>query len=462
MTRRTRGSPYAPQDAADTEAMLAAVGADSEEDLFDIPESVRFDGEFGIEARSERTVRRQTERTLGRNDDLTEFMGRGHYDHYVPALVDDLASRQEFLTSYTQYQPEVAQGFLQALFEYQSMLVELTGLDVANCSMYDAASALGEAATLSQRVRSVSGDRVLVPDQLREGKRAVLEQYADGPDLSVETYPTEDGNVDVDGLADALDDEAAMVYAENPTVSGAIEESLGAVGDLADGHDALFVLGSDPVALALLERPADVGADVVVGEASSLGIGTAYGMGMGIFATREEYLRQVPGRLVGVSEERVPRSGTDGSSGERGDPRDATGRRAFTLTLQTREQHIRKERATSNICTNQALLALRAAIHAATLGPDGLVDLAEDCVRLAEDLAARLDDVSGIAAPVHDRYHFREFQARTDQPASAVASDLEAEGFAVHVVGDHRVQVCVTDANEPAIDRFVEAVEEVA
>ncbi|MFC7140117.1 aminomethyl-transferring glycine dehydrogenase subunit GcvPA [Halosimplex aquaticum] len=443
MTRQTRGSPYAPHDAADTEAMLSAVGADSEEDLFDIPEPVRFDGDFGIEARDERTVRRQTERALGRNDDLTEFMGRGHYDHYVPALVDDLASRQEFLTSYTQYQPEVAQGFLQALFEYQSMLVELTGLDVANCSMYDAASALGEAATLSQRVRSVSGDRVLVPDQLREGKRAVLEQYADGPDLSVETYPTEAGNVDVDGLTDALDGDAAMVYAENPTVTGAIEESLGAVGDLAADHDALFVLGSDPVALALLERPADVGADVVVGEASSLGLGTAYGMGMGIFATREEHLRQVPGRLVGVSE-------------------DATDRRAFTLTLQTREQHIRKERATSNICTNQALLALRAAIHAATLGPDGLVDLAEDCVRLAEDLAARLDDVSGIAAPVHDRYHFREFQARTDQPASAVASDLEAEGFAVHVVGDHRIQVCVTDANEPAIDRFVDAVEEVA
>ncbi|WP_459194620.1 aminomethyl-transferring glycine dehydrogenase subunit GcvPA [Halosimplex sp. J119] len=443
MTRQTRGSPYAPHDAADTEAMLAAVGADSEEDLFDIPEPVRFDGEFGIEAREERTVRRQVQRTLGRNDDLTEFMGRGHYDHYVPALVDDLASRQEFLTSYTQYQPEVAQGFLQALFEYQSMLVELTGLDVANCSMYDAASALGEAATLSQRVRSVSGDRVLVPDQLREGKRAVLEQYAAGPDLSVESYPTEAGNVDVDGLADALDGDAAMVYAENPTVSGAIEESLGAVGDLADEHDALFVVGSDPVALALLERPADVGADVVVGEASSLGLGTAYGTGMGIFATREEHLRQVPGRLVGVSE-------------------DATDRRAFTLTLQTREQHIRKERATSNICTNQALLALRAAIHAATLGPDGLVDLAEDCVRLAEDLANRLDDVSGVKAPVHDRYHFREFQARTDQPAEAVASDLEAEGFAVHVVGDHRIQVCVTDANEPAIDRFVEAVEEVA
>ncbi|WP_436931338.1 aminomethyl-transferring glycine dehydrogenase subunit GcvPA [Halosimplex halobium] len=443
MTRETRGSPYAPGDAADTEAMLDAVGVDDVEELFDIPEPVRFDGEFGIEARGERDAVRLVERTLGRNDDLTEFMGRGHYDHYVPALVDDLASRQEFLTSYTQYQPEIAQGFLQALFEYQSMLVELTGLDVANCSMYDAATALGEAATLSQRVRSVSGDRILVPDQLREGKREVLEAYADGPDLSVETYPTAEGTVDTDGLADALDDDAAMVYAENPTVCGAIEPELGTVGEFADEHDALFVLGSDPVALALLERPADAGADVVVGEASALGAGTAYGMGAGLFATREEHLRQVPGRLVGVGE-------------------DATGRRAFTLTLQTREQHIRKERATSNICTNQALLALRTAIHAATLGPGGLVDLAEDCVTLARDLAARLDEVSGLRAPVNDRHHFREFQARTDQPAAAVASDLESEGFAVHVVGEHRIQVCVTDANEPAVDRFVDAVAEVA
>jgi len=443
MTRKTRGSPYAPHTAADTAAMLDAVGAADEEALFDIPEAVRFDDAFGIAARDERTVRRELEGTLGCSDDLTEFLGRGHYDHYVPALVDDLASRQEFLTSYTQYQPEVAQGFLQALFEYQSLLVELTGLGVANCSMYDAASALGEAATLSQRVRSVSGERVLVPDSLREGKRAVLDRYADGPDLRVDSYPTADGTADVDGLVDAVDDETAMVYAETPTVVGAIEESLGEIGAVADAHDALFVVGSDPVAMAVLERPADVGADVVVGEASSLGLGSAGGMGMGLFVTREEYLRQVPGRLVGASEDR-------------------TERRAFTLTLQTREQHIRKERATSNICTNQAWLALRAAIHAATLGPDGLVDLAEDCVRLATGLAERLDDVDGLQAPVHDRHHFREFQAHTDQPAAAVASDLESEGFAVHVVGEHRIQVCVTDATEPAVDAFVAAMAEVA
>ena len=442
MTRKTHGSPFAPHTDAETAAMLEAVGVESETELFDIPDPVAFDDDFDIPARSEQAVRREFGRTLDHTDDLTEFLGRGHYAHYVPSLVDDISRRQEFLTSYTQYQPEIAQGFLQALFEYQSLLVELTGLDVANCSMYDAATALGEAATLSQRVRAVSGDRVLVPATLREGKRGTLEQYARGPDLRVDAYPTEAGTADVAGLRERLDDDVAMVYAETPTTCGAIEADLAAIGEAADDHDALFVLGSDPVALALLERPADVGADVVVGEAGVLGLGTAYGMGLGLFVTREESLRQVPGRLVGAGE-------------------DATGRRAYTLTLQTREQHIRKERATSNICTNQAWLALRAAVHAALLGPDGLVDLAEECVRLPRDLAARLGDISGVHAPVHDRHHFREFQARTDQPARAVAGDLEDEGYAVHVVGDHRIQVCVTDANAHAVDGFVAAMEEV-
>ncbi len=443
MTRNTQGSPYAPHTDAETAAMLESIGVDSEEALFDIPATVQFDGEFDIPARSEQTVRRDVSRTLDRTDDLTEFLGRGHYAHYVPALVDDIARRQEFLTSYTQYQPEVAQGFLQALFEYQSMLVELTGLDVANCSMYDAATALGEAATLSQRVRSVSGERVLVPENLREGKRATLDQYASGPGLSVETYPTDRGVADVAGLRERADDDVAMVYAETPTVCGAIEERLEAVGAVAGDHDALYVVGSDPVALALLKRPADVGADVVVGEADVLGLGTAYGTGLGLFVTREEFLRQVPGRLVGAAE-------------------DASDRRAYTLTLQTREQHIRKERATSNICTNQAWLALRAAVHAALLGPDGLVDLAEECVRLPRDLAERLDDTDGVRAPVHDRHHFREFQARTDQPAGVVATDLEANGYAVHVVDEHCIQVCVTDANAHAVDGFVAAMAEVA
>ncbi len=423
--------------------MLSAVGADSEEDLFDIPEPVRFDGEFDIEARDEREIRAEIGETLGRNDDLVELLGRGHYGHYVPSLVDHLADRSEFLTSYTQYQPEVTQGFLQALFEYQSMIRELTGLAVANCSMYDAATALAETALFADRVRRTSGDRVLVPELLREEKREVLENYADGPDLTVDTYPTADGNVDLDGLDERLADDVTLVYAESPTVRGTVEESLSAVSAAADEHGALFALGTDPVSLALLEEPAAVGADVVVGEGATLGLPTGYGMGLGLFATREEFVRQVPGRLVGAAD-------------------DADGRRSYTLTLQTREQHIRKERATSNICTNQAWVALRTAMHAAALGPSGLVDLAGDEVRRAESLAERVDAVDGVEAPVHDRHHVREFVARTDRPARAVADDLREAGFAVHVVGDHELQCCVTGATDAELDGFVATLEEVA
>ncbi|MGZ0746162.1 aminomethyl-transferring glycine dehydrogenase subunit GcvPA [Haloparvum sp. AD34] len=437
------GTPYAPHTPDETATMLDAIGVDSEAELFDIPEEVAFDGELGLAERTERETRQLVRGTLTSNDDLTEFLGRGHYSHYVPSVVDHLSDRAEFLTSYTQYQPEIAQGFLQALFEYQSMLVELTGLPVANCSMYDAATALAEAATLSDRVRSTSGDVVLVPEQLREGKRSVLENYCDGVDLTVEEYPMVDGNADVDALAERAGEDVVMIYAENPTVRGPIEEHLDRIGDVAADTDALFVLGSDVVALSILQEPAAVGADVVVGEAGALGLPASYGMGLGLFACKDDYLRQVPGRLVGAAE-------------------DAEDTRTYTLTLQTREQHIRKERATSNICTNQAWVALRAAMHAATLGPDGLVDLAESCVRDARDLADRLDDLTGVKAPVHDRHHLREFAVRTDQPAKAIAGDLEAEGFAVHALDDHLLQVCVTDLNADHADDLVAAFEEVA
>jgi glycine dehydrogenase subunit 1 len=439
---RDRGTPFAPHTAAETAAMLDAIGVADEEALFDVPEAVRFDGRFGIDPRSERGVREEVGDLLAANESLTEFLGRGHYDHYVPSPVAHLSDRSEFLTSYTQYQPEVAQGFLQALFEYQSVLVELTGLPVANCSMYDAATALGEAASLARRVRATTGTRVLVPEHLHEGRREVLANYVAGGELTVESYPMADGNADVSRLAEQVDDGTVMVYAETPTVRGCIEESLDAIGDLAADHEALFVLGSDPVALSVLEEPAGVGADVVVGDCS-LGLPTAYGMGLGLFACRESFLRQVPGRLVGAGQ-------------------DETGRRAYTLTLQTREQHIRRERATSNICTNQAWVALRAAMHVASLGPDGLRDLANDCVRYARDLSAELDGLTGLRAPVHDRHHMREFAVRTDGPAPAVAADLRDHGFAVHELDDHLVQVCVTDANADETDELVAAFEEVA
>ena len=312
--RADESSPFAPQTPQEVDAMLSAIGADSVSELFDVPDAVAFDDDFDIEAKSEREVVTEIRDLLGRNTDQTEFLGRGHYDHYVPSVVDYLSLRSEFLTSYTQYQPETSQGFLQALFEFQSMIVELTGLDVANCSMYDVASALGEVALLAARVRETSGSRILIPETVRSERRSVVENYADGAALTVETYPLADGNADLDALSELVDEDVAMVYAESPTSRGAIEERLSEIASLADDHEAAFCLGSDPVALALLEEPAAAGADIVIGDASVLGLPASHGMGLGLFAVKEGYLRQAPGRLVGASE-------TD------------DGRRAYTLTL---------------------------------------------------------------------------------------------------------------------------------
>jgi len=293
-----------------------------------------------------------------------------------------------------------------------------------------------------RRFDRATGRRVLVPETILDRKREVLASYVEGSGMTVEAYPSDDGVADVPALRDRLDEEVVLVYAESPTTRGTIEEDLAAIGEAAADHEALFCLGSDPVALSVLEQPAAVGADVVVGDASTLGLGTAFGMGLGLFVTREDFLRQVPGRLVGASE-------------------DDAGRRSYTLTLQTREQHIRRERATSNICTNQAWVALRTAMHAAWLGPDGLVDLARSSLERADRLADRLDDLAGVAAPVHDRHHFREFVFHTDQPARPVAADLQDAGYAVHVVGDHELQACVTGVTDDELDGFVEALEEV-
>lgn len=435
-------SPFAPHTEEEVETMLETIGATDVDELFNIPASVEFDGHFGIESKSKQDVVQSLEGILAQNMDVTEFLGRGSYEHYVPSLVDHLSLRSEFVTSYTQYQPEIAQGFLQALFEYQSLLVELTGLAIANCSMYDAATALGEAATLASRIRQANGDRVLLPDIARQQRRDVLDNYVAGTDLSVESYPTTDGITHPETLEEHLDNDVVMVYVASPTAIGTVEEHLNEIGDLVDEYDALFCLGSDPVALSLFQPPAAIGADIVVGSADVLGLPAAYGTGLGLFACREEFLRQVPGRLVGASE-------------------DEDGNRAYTLTLQTREQHIRRERATSNICTNQAWVALRTAIHAASLGPSGLVNLAEQCVELPTTLATELDRIDGVSAPVYGRYHFREFCAETERPAEAVVEELETRGFAVHAVGDHTVQLCVTDANEHRMDDLVQAFEEV-
>ena len=436
------GSPYAANDAENVEEMLAEIGVQDIEELFDIPESVRFDGEFGIDGGTEQTVKREVKEIASKNSDLSEFLGRGYYSHYVPSLVDHLSLRSEFITSYTQYQPEISQGFLQVLFEYQSIVSELTGMDVANCSMYDAATSLGEAATLADRVRDASGSEVLIPDYVRDGHVQVLENYTQGADIEIKRLQSTNGMIDPSTVEQALNDETLLVYVENPTVEGVIEEHLIELGEMLAEKETLFCVGSDLVALSLLQSPGEVGADIVVGNGGVLGLPNSYGMSMGIFACSEDFLRQIPGRLVGSSE-------------------DADGNRAYTLTLQTREQHIRRERATSNICSNQAWVALRSAIHATCLGPDGLVSLANQCTDLPAKLAEQIDSIEGVSAPVHDAYHFRDFKAEVDTDASEVAAALSERGFAVHELDTDTIQISVTEQNKHMIDEFVTALTEV-
>lgn len=433
--------PYASHPPGDLKAMLDAVGIEDPDKLFDIPDELRFEDDYDIESHSEKATKEAILGMLEESSDLKEFLGGGAYQHYVPSVVDHLSLRSEFLTSYTQYQPEIAQGFLQALFEYQSLVVELTGLEIANASMYDRSTALGEAALLANRIKSANGDTILVPESLPGRIQSVLENYVAGPEMAVETYPTSEGTIDLAALDSNINENTLVVYGNTPNERGLLEPELEAVSDIAHGSDALFCVGSDPVALSLLKPPASYGADMVVGDASVLGLPTSYGMGLGLFACKKEFLRQVPGRLVGAS-------------------RDASGDRAYTLTLQTREQHIRRERATSNICTNQAWVALRAAIHIAWLGPRGLLDLAEECVTGIERTCERVNALDGFSAPVFDGHHFREAAVATDAPTADIVDYLRDEGFALRTRtenGEELLAICVTDANREAVDDFVEA-----
>jgi glycine dehydrogenase subunit 1 len=302
-----------------------------------------------------------------------------------------ILSRSEFYTSYTPYQPELSQGMLQALWEYQSLICELTGMDAANTSMYDASTALGEAARMASRIRP--GSVFLVPRALRHHRRSVLRNYLIGTGVEVRgvDYDRETGTLDLGKLKEALSPEVCGVYVENPNFLGRFEEQ---VGEIRGMTDAVLVVGVNPIAQAIVRPPADFGADIVIGEGQALGAPANFGGPLlGIFACRQEHVRKMPGRVIGLT-------------------RDANDHRAFCMTLQTREQHIRREKAMSNICTNESLLAVAAASYLSILGSNGLRRLAADNIRRAKDLASRIDRIEGFTAPLFPGAHFNEFVVR--------------------------------------------------
>lgn len=406
--------PYLPHTEADRREMLAALGLDGVEGLFaGIPAEVRLNRPLDLppglsEPEAVARITALAARNAGPGR-FACFLGGGAYDHHVPAAVGHLVSRGEFLTSYTPYQAEISQGTLQAIYEFQSMICALTGLDVANASVYDGASALAEAALMACRV--TGRRRLLVSAAVHPAHRRVLKTYASGPALPVEEVPARGGATDPAALGAALarGEPAAAVIVQEPNHLGLLEpvEDLAATARAAG---ALFVTSVDPISLGILEPPGSYGADIAVGEGQPLGLGLGFGGPyLGFLAAREAFLRQLPGRIAGRTV-------------------DARGRRGFVLTLQAREQHIRREKATSNICSNQALMALAATVYLSLMGPEGLRCVADLCLEKAHYAAGRLTAVPGVSL-AFDRPFFKEFALRLPRPAAAVLAGLAERGF---------------------------------
>ncbi len=351
---------YLPHTPADLDAMLAAAGASSVDALFtSIPAGLRLGRPLKLpEATDEATLLAELEALAARNDAAPPFLGAGAYPHHVPPIVDQLLLRSEFYTAYTPYQPELAQGTLQAIFEFQTMVGLLTGCDVANASMYDGATATAEAALMALRL-SKSARRILIGRNVHPEYRKVVRTYLANLDAELVELPFgEDGRLSQTALRQALDEGAAAVIAGHPNFFGVLED-LPAIAAASHAKGALLVTSTlEALAFGLVQPPGALGADLAVGEMQSFGNGPSFGgPGLGFFATKEEFIRQLPGRLCGATVDRH-------------------GQRGFVLTLSTREQHIRRERATSNICTNNGLNALAASIHLACLGRSGLRELA--------------------------------------------------------------------------------------
>ncbi len=402
---------YLPMTEQDQKEMLETIGADSVEELFfDIPEKVRFKGEYNIkQAKSEAALMKELTGLAAKNADLksnASFLGAGVYDHYIPVIVDHVISRSEFYTAYTPYQPEISQGELQAIFEFQTMICELTGMDVANSSMYDGGTALAEAAMLS--AGHTKRKKVLVSQTVHPESRDVLKTYAKGQNIDVVEVPYKDGLTDIEALKSELDQDVAAVIVQYPNFFGLVEP-LKDIEPLVHDIKAQFVVSSNPLALGVLASPGSLGADIVVGDAQPFGIPASYGgPHCGFFAVSKKLMRKVPGRLVGQTV-------------------DEDGKRGFVLTLQAREQHIRRDKATSNICSNQALTALAVSVALTALGKKGVKEMSVQNIQKAH-YAKEAFKKKGFELPLAG-YHFNEFVIKLKRPVYEVNERLLERGI---------------------------------
>ena len=409
--------PYIANTPEDQRAMLEAIGAASIDELFaQIPADLQLNRPLAIPpALTEIELTQHMSRLAAKNDCAEEkvcFLGGGSYDHFVPAIVDVVGSRSEFYTSYTPYQPEASQGNLQVFFEYQTMITRLTGMDVSNASLYDGGSAATEAVLMAIHATGRTG-RVVTARSVHPEYRQILETYLLNIGVELVTVGTPDGVIDPAELAAEINKDTACVLIQHPNFFGCLED-VEAIGKLAHDAGAMFVVSVDPISLGLLKRPGDYGADIVVAEGQSLGTPMSYGGPyLGIMACREKFVRRMPGRIAGETVDR-------------------RGKRCFVLTLQTREQHIRREKATSNICTNQGLFALRATVYLSAMGPQGMREVAELCLQKANYAADRLASSAGLRRLFDGRPTFKEFvvQAPRGSVKEIIEEACEAGYFA--------------------------------
>ena len=407
--------PYIQNTSDDQKQMLKTIGAASVEELFAmVPQELQLKRLLNLPgAMSELELTRLMAEITSRNTAASEavsFLGAGSYDHFIPAAVDTLASHGNFVTAYTPYQAEASQGSLIAFFEYQTMIADLTGMDVSNASMYDGATACVEAVIMA--ASTGKRKRVVVPETLHPETIATLQTYLTNLDLELVLLPSSEGKIDAATLKAAVDDQTACVLVSNPNFFGNLED-VQAIGEIAHDAGALYIVSVDPISLGLLKRPADYGADIVVGEGQPLGIPMSYGGPyLGMMACRESLLRKMPGRIVGQTVDR-------------------RGNRCWALTMQTREQHIRREKATSNICSNQGLMALRATIYLALLGPEGLKDVANLSLQKSHYLADQLTAKTPLKPIFPNAAFFKEFAVTLPDNVNvdALLEQLASRGF---------------------------------
>jgi glycine dehydrogenase subunit 1 len=430
-------SRYTSVTEQDLQEMLATIGVQSVDELFsDIPAELRLERPLAIsDGLSEQEVYKDLCRLAGQNtstEDEVSFLGAGMYDHYVPALIDSIISRSEFLTPYTPYQPEVSQGGLQAMFEYQTAISELTGLPISNASVYEGPSAVAAAGYLAKHHNSRR--RFVVSRGVHPHAIETLETLCHGYDMEVELADLSDGLTELP----VLDDSVSAVIVAQPNFLGAVER-LDELAEQAHAAGALLIVSADPIPLALLKAPGTQGADIVVGEGQTLGNRLDFGgPSFGFFAVTEELVRRLPGRIAGET-------------------RDVEGRRGFVLTLQTREQHIRRERATSNICTAQALNALAGVIYLSWLGRRGIVELAELLVQRTAYARARLAEIPGVSLS-HTQPVIREFPISVEGNLDQIIAHCRAHHVNPgHRLSDNELLVAITEQRSRAdIDLLIE------